>query len=343
MTTLDRVLAESDFITLHLPLTDATRNMIGEKQLEKAKPGVRIINVARGGLINDDSLFKAIESGKVAGVALDVFQKEPPDPHPLLKSPKVIVTPHLGASTTEAQHDVAVEVAEQVMAVLKGQPARYTVNTPFISPEVRPILSPYISVADNAGKIAVQLAKGQVSSIDIHYEGDIAKHDTTILKSSALVGILSPVSEERVNLVNASLLASQRGLNVVEHKKTESNHRYGSTVTVEITTSEGKTQVAGTSSRGECHIVRINDYWMDLEASVGYVLCIQHNDRPGMIGWLGTICGRHDINISFMEVGRLAPRGRAMMVVGLDDPMPEKVLDEIRAMPDFYSATLVKL
>ncbi len=343
LVSVDDILERSDFITLHVPLTDATRNLIGEKQLAKVKPSVRIINVARGGLIDEDALHKALEEGRVAGAAVDVFTKEPPDRHPLIESPKVIATPHLGASTAEAQRDVAIEVAEQALAVLNGQPARYTVNAPFIPPEVRPVLMPYIQVATYIGKMATQLAEGQISSIDIHYEGDIAEHDTVVLKSAALIGLLAPVTEERINLVNASLIASQRGLKVVEHKKSETDSRYGGMISVELTTSEGTTIVGGTAFRGESHIIRIDDYWLDIVASSGYVLCIRHHDRPGMIGTVGTISGKNDINISFMEVGRLAPRGNAVMMVGLDDPMPDSVLEEIRAIPHIYSARVVAL
>ena len=340
---LDQLLTESDFITLHSPLNDSTRNVIGQRELGMVKPSVRLINVARGGLIDEDSLVKAIQEGRVAGAALDVFAKEPPDNHPLLESDKVIVTPHLGASTAEAQREVACEVAEQVLSVLRGEPARYTVNAPFASSEVQPVLAPYLEVASNAAKLAIQLAEGQLSTVDIHYEGEIADHETGILKAAAMVGLMTPITEERVNLVNVGLMATQRGLKVTEHKRSDSAHHYGSLITVELSTSQGTTVVAGTATRGEAHIVRINDYWLDVVPSGGYMLSIHHNDRPGMIGLVGTIAGQHDINISFMEVGRRAPRGPAMMMVGLDDPMPEEVLEKIRAIPHIDSAKVVSL
>lgn len=340
---LDMLLRESDFITLHTPLTDSTRKLIGAKELQLMKTSVRIINVARGGLIDEDALYEAIRDGRVAGAALDVFSKEPPEPHPLFESEKVIVTPHLGASTTEAQKEVAKEVAEQVLAVLKGKPAQYTVNAPFVLPELQPVIANYTQAAIYAGKMAIQLAEGQLETITVHYEGEIAQYDTTVLKAAALVGLLTPVSDERVNLVNANLLASQRGLKVSEHKTASSNQQYGSLITVELKTNQGTTAVAGTSMRSEPHIVRINDYWLDVVASSGYMLSIYHQDRPGMIGAMGTITGQHDINISFMEVGRLAPRGRAMMIVGLDDQIPDSVLEKIRAISHVYSAKLLVL
>ena len=337
------LLTESDFITLHTPLSDSTQKLIGPNELRLMKPSMRIINTARGGLIDEDALFEAMQEGHIGGAALDVFSKEPPEHHPLFDSEKVIVTPHLGASTTEAQREAAREVADQVLAVLQGKPAQYTVNAPFVLPEVQAVIAPYTQVASYAGKLATQLAGGQLEAITVRYEGEIAQYDTTILKTAALVGLLSPVTDERVNMVNANLVATQRGLRVSEHKSTVSNGQYGSLVTVELNTTEGTTAVAGTSMRGEPHLVRINEYWLDVVPSGGYMLSIHHQDRPGLIGAVGTITGQHDINISFMEVGRLAPRGRAMMLFGLDDPIPDHVLEEIRAIPHIFSAKVVVL
>ncbi|MDP6771592.1 MAG: phosphoglycerate dehydrogenase, partial [Anaerolineales bacterium] len=272
--TMDQILKNSDFITLHLPLTESTRNLIGDDQLRKMKPSVRVINAARGGLINEDALYQAIITGKIAGAAIDVFEKEPPGDHPLLKSDKVIVTPHLGAYTAEAQRDIALEVAEQVLAVLRGQSARYTVNSPFISPEIRPVLMPYIQVANYVGKVATQLAEGQVNSINIYYQGEIAEQDVDILKSAALVGLLTPVTDERVNLVNAQLIANQRGFNIAEHKEVDPEPRYASMISVELGTSKGKILVGGTAFRDIPHIIRVNEYWLDLTVAGPYILAI---------------------------------------------------------------------
>ena len=338
----EQLLEQSDFVSIHTPLTAGTRALLGADELARMKRGARLINCARGGLVDEEALIKAIESGHLAGAALDVFSQEPMTEGPPLRSDRVIVTPHLGASTAEAQVEVALEVAEQAVAVLQGRPARYTVNAPYIPPETHAVLAPYIPVADYAGRLASQLSEGQLKSISIRYEGEIAAHDDAILKAAVLMGILAPVSEERVNLVNAPFIAAQRGLRVEEYKSTVSGV-YASLVTVELATAGGQTLVSGTSMRDEPHIVRLNDYWIDIVPTGGYLLFADHQDRPGMIGAVGTITGKHDINIGFMEVGRLAARGRATMVLGLDDPVPDGVLAELRALPGVARARVVRL
>ncbi|MBI2855930.1 MAG: phosphoglycerate dehydrogenase [Chloroflexi bacterium] len=342
MASLARVFQESDFICIHTPLTEATRGLIGERELAMVKPTVRILNTARGELIDEQALYKAVEEGRVAGAALDVFSKEPPGDMPLLKNSRVIATPHLGASTQEAQSEVSREVAEQVIAVLQGQPARYTVNAPVVLPETQSVLAPYIEVASYSGSLATQLAEGQVRSITLRFEGDISSYDTTILKAACLMGLLGPISDQRVNLVNAGLLASQRGLRVTEQKG-PAPEQYSSLVTVELETSQGKTIISGTHMRGQTHIVQVSEYWIDIVPTGGYLLFTDHQDRPGMIGAVGTITGKHDINIGFMEVGRLSPRGRATMILGLDDPVPEPVLEEIRSLSNVYNVKVVHL
>jgi len=342
LASLARIFQESDFICLHTPLTESTRGLIGEKEISTMKPTVRILNIARGELIDEDALSKAVDEGRVAGAAIDVFSKEPPVDSPLLKNAKIIVTPHLGASTEEAQAEVAKEVAEQVIAVLQGQSARYTVNAPFVLPETQAILAPYMDAATYAGKLATQLAEGQLQTINLRYEGEIASYDTNILKAACLVGVLGPISEERVNLVNANLIASQRELRITEQKG-PAVELYGSLVTVEMETSQGKTVISATHMRGQTHIVLINDYWIDIVATGGYMLFTDHQDRPGMIGAVGTITGKHDINIGFMEVGRMEARGRATMILGLDDTLPEPVLAEINALPNVLKTWVIQL
>ena len=340
---LDQIFKDSDFICLHTPLTEATRGLVNDERIALMKPTARILNAARGELVDEDALFRAVEEGRIAGAAIDVFSQEPPpSDNPLLQSGKIIVTPHLGASTEEAQAEVAREVAEQVISVLQGQSARYTVNAPFVLPESQAILAPYIEAASCAGKLASQLADGQLSVINLRYEGEIAAYDTNILKAACLMGILGPISEDRVNLVNADLLASQRELRITE-QKAPANEQYSSIVTVEMETSIGRTSVSAAYIRGEIHIVRVDDYWIDIVATGGYMMFTDHEDRPGMIGAVGTITGKHDINIGFMEVGRLEPRGRATMILGLDDPMPEPVLNEIRALSNVYHVRVVQL
>ena len=340
---LDQIFRNSDFICLHTPLTEATRGLVNDEKIALMKPTARILNAARGELVDEAALFRAVDEGRIAGAALDVFSQEPlPKDNPLLKNSKIIVTPHLGASTEEAQAEVAKEVAEQVISVLQGQSARYTVNAPFVLPESQAILAPYIEAASCAGKLATQLSDGQLRVINLRYEGEIAGYDTNILKAACLMGILGPISEERVNLVNANLLASQRDLRITEQKGS-ATEQYASLVTVEMETSSGKTEVAVAYIRGETHIVKVDGYWIDIVATGGYMMFTDHQDQPGMIGAVGTITGKHDINIGFMEVGRLEPRGRATMILGLDDPMPELVLNEIRALSNVYQVKVVQL
>lgn len=339
---LEDLLSEADFITLHTPLTDSSRHLIGTKEFSQMRPSARLINVARGELIDEKALLEALESDKLAGVALDVFEKEPPGPSPLLDHPKVVVTPHLGASTQEAQREVAVEAAEQVLAVLDGEPARNTVNAPFVPPEVHAVLAPYIRVASLLGKLLTHLAEGQFVGVTIRYEGEITQHETGTLKAAVLAGLLGPVTTGQVNLINASRLAQDRGLNVTEQQNAVAPE-YSSLVSATLETTEGSITLAGTSMRNETHIVKVNDYWLDIVPSVPYLLFVDNQDQPGSIGAVGTIAGRHNINISFMEVGRLQLRGRAMMILGLDDPVAPHVLDEIKALSHIYNARLVAL
>lgn len=342
LVTLEEIFRQADFITLHLPLTPQSRNMVGPRELAIMKPTVRIINCARGGLIDEQALDQALREGRVAGAALDVFAQEPPRDLPLLRNERVIVTPHLGASTREAQANVAIDAAEQIVSVLQGQPARYAVNAPLISAEMMPILAPFLKVATAVGRMIAQLAEGQMSSIDIGYEGEIAKYDLTALKAAVIGGLLQEISEERINVVNASLVAKRRGLRVTEHKDTACEN-YTSLVTVAVTTTAGVTTSAGTMLRGELHIVRVNEYWIDIVPKGDYFLFSDHRDRPGLIGAVGNVTGSADINVSSMQLARLKPRGQALMVLELDEPLNEAQIKQILAIPDVYTAKLVEI
>ena len=332
MVELDRLLRESDFITIHTPLTAATKHLISAKQFKTLKRGVRIVNAARGGLLDEALLLEALESGVIGGAALDVFSSEPPGDLPLLRNERVVVTPHLGASTEEAQIEVAIEVVDQVLAILRGEPAPYTLNVPFLPPEVRQALGPYIPVATSMGKLAIQVAEGQLESIAVRVAGEIAEHDTAMLGSAVLVGVLGAASEVRVNLVNAPMLARERGINLVEEKDPEGAGQYTNLIGVEVRTSAGRTYLGGTSVNGRVHLVRLDDFYLDMEPNAPYTLFTSQVDQPGMIGKVGTIAGEHDVNISFMEVGRDAPRGSATMIVGFDDPLTDAMLADIRAI-----------
>ena len=339
---LKRLLQESDFISLHIPLTESTKEYIGEKELELVKPGVRIINTARGGLIDEKALVKAVKEKKVAGAAIDVFTAEPTTESILFEEENIIVTPHLGASTTEAQATVARDVAEQIMALFKGQPARYAVNAPFISAETLSILEPFIRAAETTGRLISQLIDGQMSTIKIKYDGEISNYDTNALKAAVLGGLLEGVSEERINMVNANIVATRRGLTVIEQEEATCEN-YASLITVEVTTSSGVTTAATTVLRSETHIVRIDDYWIDIVPHDGYSLLSDHQDRPGLIGAVGKITGDANINISSMNVGRLKPRGQALMILALDEPLPGKQQKQILSIPGVNTVKLVKL
>jgi len=339
---LRQLLKEADFITLHIPLTKSTKGVIGAKELTLVKPTVRIINTARGGLVNEEALVKAVREKRVAGAAFDVFDTEPLTSSILFEEDNIIVTPHLGASTTEAQARVADDIAEQVIAVLKGEPARFAVNAPFIPAETLSLLSPFIEAASIAGRLVSQLVEGQMSSIQIKYDGEVSNYDTNALKATVLGGLLKGISEERVNLVNANIVAARRGLTVVEQKETTCEN-YASLITIEAVTTSGTTTVATTVMRGETHVVRINDYWIDIVPNKGHFLISDHRDCPGLIGAVGKIAGDANINISSMHVGRLEPRGQALMIITLDEPLPEEQQQQILSLPDVNSVKLVKL
>ena len=342
LASLEELYRRSDFLTVHVPMTDVTKSLIGKAQLATMKPGARLINVARGGIMDEQALLEALNDGVIAGAALDVFVKEPPGESPLVGHPRVITTPHLGGSTVEAQAEVAREVAEETLAVLNGRPAKSTVNMPFLSPEVQEVVAPYLETSTVLGTLVSQLARGQFSSLTIKYAGALANHSTPTLRAAALVGFLGRVSEERVNLVNAGVLAAQRGLRIMEEADTEAG-AYHATITVEASTDQGSVSLMGTRIQNETHIVQVNDYVLDVVPSSSHLLFIEHQDKPGMIGALGTLTGNHDINIAFMAVGRKAPRGKAMMVLGLDDPMPEEVMRQIRDIPNIDRAEVIVL
>ena len=338
LVSLDQLLKESDFITLHVPLTAATKNLIGTKELGKLKPTTRIINCARGGLINEEAIVKAIKTGKIAGAAFDVFDKEPVTDSPLFKEDKIIVTPHLGASTVEAQTGVAKDVAAEVLAVLQGQFSKYAVNAPHIAPE----LAPFMRVAANIGNLASQLMEGQINSTHIRYSGGVANYDCNPIKTALISGLLQQTSEDRINLVNVGLITAQRGLKISEEKEATCQN-YSNLLTLEVNTNVGTTAISGTVRDSDIHIVQVNDFWMDIVPSGGYFLFCDHLDRPGLVGTIGNITGKADINISSMHLSRLQPRGKALMILALDEPLGEEHLREILTLPGIYSAKVVKL
>jgi D-3-phosphoglycerate dehydrogenase len=340
---LNKLLQESDFITLHLPLTAQTRNIIGAAELALVKPTARIINTARGGLIDETAMVNAIHENRLAGAAIDVFEKEPTTESILFNEENIIVTPHLGASTTEAQVFAARDVAEQIADIFKGLPARSAINVPYIPSETMAALRPYIKLSTTLCKLLYRLAEGQTKTIRIKYDGDIANYDTSAIKATVVGGLLESISEERVNIVNCNVIAARRGLTVIEEKEVTCTN-YASLLSIEITTTEGVFIVAGTIRQDELHVVRVNDYWLDIVPVPGsYFLFSDHLDRPGFIGAIGKITGDANVNISSMHLGRLKPRGQALLVLTMDEPLPEKQQQRILAIPDVYSVKLVSL
>lgn len=339
---LQQLLRESDFLTVHTTLSESTRRLIGEAELREMKPTARLINTARGGIVDEKALESALSEGRLAGAALDVFETEPLTSHPLFGNERVVVTPHLGASTTEAQERVSQDVAEQIIAVLKGEPAQYAVNAPLISPETYTYLAPYIPVAFKTGSLAVQLCQGQMEKIEIDYCGEITQHDLTPLKAAMVGGLLAPISEEHVNVVNVDIIAARRGMRISE-KRGPTHELYANLITATITTTAGETKVSGILAHDGPHVVLIDDFWVDVPPGEGYLLVCENRDRPGMIGAIGTLLGQFDVNISFMNVGRHEKRGTALMVLTLDEGVTAEQLDEVRKVPDIFSAKLVRL
>lgn len=335
---LDQVLAEADFLSLHVPLTTTTTQLIGAEELAKVKPTTRIINCARGGLVDEKEVVKAIEEGRLAGAAFDVFESEPLTESSLFQNEKIIITPHLGASTTEAQAQAAQDIAEQVLTVLKGQFSRYAVNAPNIPPE----LVPFINAASTIGSLASQLMEGQIRSIHITYSGEVTNYDCNPIKTATISGLLQQATEERINLVNVGFIATQRGLKISEEKQAICQN-YSNLLTLELDTNVRTTTISGTVRDNDTHIVQVDDFWMDIVPTGGYFLFCDHIDGPGLVGAIGTIAGKADINISSMHLSRLKPRGKALMILALDESLAEAQRQEILALPGIHTASPVKL
>ncbi|WP_126427379.1 phosphoglycerate dehydrogenase [Brevibacillus marinus] len=340
--TVDDILREADFITVHTPLTKETRHMISSAELAKAKTGVRIVNCARGGIIDEKALYEAILSGKVAGAALDVYEEEPPTNNPLIGLPQVVTTPHLGASTVEAQENVAIDVSEELLKVLRGQPFKNAVNLPSIPAHVLERVQPYNELGEKLGSFLAQVTVGSLQEITITYSGELADVDTSPLTRTILKGILSYRLGDQVNFVNAPHLAKVREINVTEQKSTQSRG-FTNLLTVELKTNLETRMVAGTRLNGYgSRIVKIDNYSIDL-APAGQLLYIHHNDRPGVIGRVGSILGSNDINIATMQVGRRDVGGDAIMVLTVDKPLSPELLDTLGELSEITSVTQLEL
>jgi D-3-phosphoglycerate dehydrogenase len=333
---LEELFRRSDIITIHTPITAETRNMINKETIKKMKDGVRIINCARGGIINEKDLYDALVEGKVAGSALDVFEKEPPENNPLLTLDNVISTPHLGAATREAQENVAIAIAEQIADYLTRGTIRNAVNFPSIPADQVAKLQPYITLAEKLGLFAAQIFEGGVTEITVEYRGEASEIDTAPVKIAALKGFLSPILEETVNFVNAPIIAKERGIEIKETKSADAGD-YQSMVAMRVKAKEKESYLAGTLfSRKDPRIVAIDSFKVEIIPE-GELLFIYNNDKPGVIGNIGTLLGKNKINIARMQFGREAPGGRAISVVTIDSPATLKILEKIKHLPNVLS------
>lgn len=340
---LEQVLKEGDFITVHTPLTNETRNLIDEDEFNIMKPGVHIVNCARGGIINEAALAKAVADGKVAGAAVDVFTKEPPVGNPLLGQDKIITTPHLGASTAEAQVNVALAVADQILTIAKGGLPSNAINMPAISPETLAVMEPYMKLAEKMGSLAGQLAGNKFDSLELVYGGLIPEKDTRAVTISAIKGLLGCIiGREYVNFVNAQSLLKERGVKLQE-SKTESANGYSNVVTLALHGDGPEVSVQGTiSGNKEKKIVQLNDYKIYIP-SEGNMVIAMIEDKPNIIGPCCIVLGEDKINIGGMHVGRIAEGRPQLMVLSVDQAVPESTIDKIRAVPGVISAKNVTL
>ena len=338
---LDELLTRADVVTVHVPLTRATRGLIGREAIAKMKPGSIVLNVARGGIVDEAAVAEALHSGQLGGAGIDVFEHEPPTGSPLLEAPNSLLTPHLGASTAEAQVLVSEEVAAQIIDVLDGRSARYAVNAPLLTPETARAIAPYLPLAELLGRFFAQFSRGGARKLTVELAGELAEFDGTPLTAAILRGLLETSITERVNLVNASALAKARGITVVEHKTPDAG-AFAALITLSGETRGRTTVVAGTIEGGEPRITRLDDYRLDM-APADNMLITRHVDRPGTVGRVGVMLGEADINISAMHLARTRPREDAFMILALDDEVPDAVSEAIRtqeAVRDLWTIRL---
>lgn len=338
---LDTIITESDFITVHTPLTPETKGLFGAKEFARMKKGVRVVNCARGGIYDEAALVAAIEQGQVAGAAFDVYPEEPPKSRALIDLPQVVVTPHLGASSVEAQENVAIDVAMEVIKVLKGQSFKNAVNLPTIRPEVMAAIQPYTELVQAMGQFIAQMSKGRIGKTEISYLGDISQVDTSYLSLLFIKGLLQASLEGDVTPVNAMALAKARGLKIKE-TKTHDVMGYANLIKVEVTTDQGVHSLTGTITENGPKVVEIEGYHFDLVPS-GKLIVVSHTDQPGIIGEVGTILGVGKINIAFMQMGRKDQGGKALMVLAVDSEPDEEVLGKLKKVNSVTEATSITL
>jgi len=341
---LDRLLKNADFITIHTPLTKETKHLLGENAFKKMKKGVRIINAARGGIVDEEALAKNIKSGKVAGAALDVFETKtkPPVDSPVAGLDKVVITPHLGASTEEAQVSVAKDMARAVSDALLGRGFRNAANIPAMEEGTLEIIRPYMNLAERLGSIQTQLMEDPVKSITIKYTGEVAEMDLAVVTRALIRGIFNPILEEEVNYVNAMVIAKERGIKITE-KKTSKITDFANLISIEFDTGKKKHFIMGTLfANKEPRIVKMDKYYVEAIPD-GYMLVVSNNDLPGVVGKLGMQLGKHGINIAEMSFGRDKKTGEAISLLNVDSEVPDSVIKTLKKTKDINDVKQVRV
>ena len=338
--TLEDVITKADFITVHMPLTPDTKGMRNKDNMKRRKKGVRLVNCARGGIIDEQDLADAVKAGIVAGAAIDVFTSEPiPADHPLIGLPGVVLTPHLGASTVEAQIGVSVDVAQGIKAALHGEPVMTAVNMAPVSSQVMNVIKPYFDLAERLGCTVCSLAEGAVKGVEVEYNGDITEVNTKMITTAVIKGLLNPILESNVNYVNAPGLAKERNIKVTEIKNKEAKN-FANLITVTARTEKSSVRVQGTLFGEEGRIVMIDNYRVDVDPHARILIC-PHINRPGVIGTVGSIMGAAKINISGMQVGKTDVEGTNIMVLTIDNDVTADVIRQVTAIDGIFDAKLV--
>ena len=338
--TLEDVITKADFITVHMPLTPDTKGMLNKDNMKRMKKGVRLVNCARGGIIDEQDLADAVKAGIVAGAAIDVFTSEPiPADHPLIGLPGVVLTPHLGASTVEAQIGVSVDVAQGIKAALHGEPVMTAVNMAPVSSQVMNVIKPYFDLAERLGCTVCSLAEGAVKGVEVEYNGDITEVNTKMITTAVIKGLLNPILESNVNYVNAPGLAKERNIKVTEIKNKEAKN-FANLITVTARTEKSSVRVPGTLFGEEGRIVMIDNSRVDVDPHARILIC-PHINRPGVIGTVGSIMGAAKINISGMQVGKTDVEGTNIMVLTIDNDVTADVIRQVTAIDGIFDAKLV--
>jgi D-3-phosphoglycerate dehydrogenase len=342
LVSLEELYRSSDYITVHVPKLKDTVNLINKKAIDQMKQGVMIVNCARGGIVNEQDLADALKSGKVAGAALDVFETEPPGKSPLFEFDHVTCTPHLGASTAEAQTNVAVAVAEQIISYLQTGTILNAVNVPSVTGELLIKLQPYLTLAERMGCLQAQLAKGAIKAATVTYLGDFQDLDLAPVSTAAIKGLLTPFLKDDVNFVNAAYIAKERGIKVTESRSVEAED-FTNLIALHVEAAESSNTVSGTIfGKHEPRIIKVNNFRLEVVPE-GHLLLIRNSDKPGAIGSIGTLLGQHKINIARMHVGQEKDGDRNVIFLDTDIPTPPEVLDELRALPLVKSVVPLEL